>query len=104
MKGMSLTLKIIITVVVILIAAFTVLGIFAGGIGQAGAIITQWLQGIPSTPPGGIGLAQTCAEQGGVVCGIGQCAPGNIVIGASDISIGQQSCCKGSGQVTSACQ
>lgn len=69
-KGMSLTLKVIVIVVVVLIAALTVLSIFAGGIGQAGAIIGQWLGSVQGNDPTGL---PACGSVGGICTASSAC-------------------------------
>lgn len=67
MKGMSFTMKIVVTIIVILVAAFFLLTIFSGGTNQAASQIQVWLNQYASGKPGptlptGSGLSTACAS------------------------------------------
>lgn len=87
---MSLTLKVIVTIVVILIVAITVLAIFSGGIGSIGQTISGWINGVPSVLPTG----QSCNQLNGKLCDVGKCGDGAGSTLSSDATVGgKKTCC-----------
>jgi len=96
LKGMSLTLKVVVTVVVILIVAFVLLEIFSRTTGEAGGIISKWITdvaGLDVTQFFGAGTTQTCSAVGGS-CQTGTvCPEGTASQGKLDCGLGCL-CCK----------
>lgn len=55
-----MTLTIVVTVVVILVAALVLLGIYSGGMNNAFGVINNWISQAESTDIPGVELAETC--------------------------------------------
>lgn len=92
-KGMTLTLKVVVTVVVILVVAFVVLTIFSGGVDQANKQLMEWFGQVDEPidlPDFGTGTGGTCSGAGGV-CKT-TCDP-TTETSAGNLNCGTQLCC-----------
>jgi hypothetical protein len=69
MKGLSMTMRVVIVVVILMVAAIVVLTIYGGQMGGIAAQLSQWAAGA-----GGPQDVETCAKAGGVCRAVADCA------------------------------
>ncbi len=68
MKGMSLTMQIVIVVIILLVTAMVVLSVFGMQFGGISDTIGSWISGVPSTPH-----AEACGPKGEDACTLPFC-------------------------------
>ncbi|GEM_PF-5205288 len=68
MKGMSMTMQIVIVVIILLVAAMVVLSVFGVQFGGISETVGSWIGGVPSTPH-----AEDCTKKGDDTCNLPYC-------------------------------